>query len=175
MNMKKVSFLCIALCVALLASCAQKQGPSEEEIQKRIDDAVAAKLAELGIDQSNIDATNGNAETQTKYAYEFAINGISYRLTVDLEEETAQLYVKGGYAPDGKTFYGASERYFDKPSVLCTKGFSGADDFDITIKGERSFWENFQYIDTKTNYLYTKIDYFQSKNPDYRIELKPVK
>lgn len=42
--MKKILF--VSLCVATLMSCGQKQGPSEQEIQERIDAAVKAALEE---------------------------------------------------------------------------------------------------------------------------------
>ena len=57
--MKKVLFT--SLCLATLMSCGQKQGPSEKEIQERIDAAVAAALESKQAEETSSSATTESA------------------------------------------------------------------------------------------------------------------
>lgn len=122
---------------------------------------------------------------KTKYVYEFTIStdlsghAMTARLSLDTEEGTAQLTTNtmdayGRMTSEKATFYGSCERYYDNPDVIQTGGFSGADDYDVHIKGERLFWAVAQYLDTKNNYLYIDSDSYKAKNPDYRLKLTPI-
>lgn len=74
--MKKILF--VSLCVATLMSCGQKQGPSEQEIQERIDAAVKEALEErsatsnnqVSNQQSPTSSENKNSEVNAEFAYE---------------------------------------------------------------------------------------------------------
>ena len=168
------NFFFIALLALAFCGCQnnKSQQSSEADIEAMVNERVAAKLAEQGVESNN---TAEASDGKTQYAYEFVLSGTTYRLSLDLEEESAQLYVEGAYAPNGKTFYGTCEREYDKKWVICSRGFNGADDYDITLNGERKYWGNWQYIDTKNNYIYLDLDAYQAKNPDYRIAIKPIK
>lgn len=112
---------------------------------------------------------------ETQYAYEFVVSGTTYRLSLDLEEETAQLYVEDAYTPNGKTFYGTCQRNFSKSWVIESRGFNGTNDYSITLNGKRTWWKHTQYIDTRNNFIYLDYDSYKAKNPDYRIAIKPIK
>lgn len=125
--------------------------------------------------------------TKTKYVYEFVMGGgtscddMPYRLTIDTEEETAQLTVGvydgyGRLTSETKTFYGTFG-YFgvggdvNEPYI---KGFTGADDYVIYMNNEIYYWSSYKFIDMKNNYLYMGRDEFEAKNPDYRIKMTLV-
>lgn len=168
------NFFFIALLALAFCGCQnnKSQQSSEADIEAMVNERVAAKLAEQGVESNN---TAEASDGKTQYAYEFVLSGTTYRLSLDVEEESAQLYVEGTYAPNGKTFYGTCKREYFKPWVICSGGFNGADDYDITLNGERNYWDISQYIDTKNNYIYLDLDAYQAKNPDYRIAIKPIK
>ena len=172
------NFFFIALLALAFCGCQnnKSQQSSEADIEAMVNERVAAKLAEQGV--SDVSASNNTAEAsdgKTQYAYEFVLSGTTYRLSLDVEEESAQLYVEGTYAPNGKTFYGTCEREYDKTWVIRSGAFNGADDYDITLNGDRNYWGSWQYIDTKNNYIYLDYHTYQAKNPDYRIAIKPIK
>lgn len=191
--MKKIYyiFFLIAIILAFVLGatlCSRKIGPTEAEIERMVNERVAAKLAEQGVEatsnssvsntNNSVSASNNTAEAsdgKTQYAYEFVVSGTTYRLSLDVEEESAQLYVEGAFAPNGKTFYGTCKREYDKKWVIQSRGFYGTNDYDITLNGERTWWNNYQWIDTKNNYIYLDGDAYRAKNPDYRIAIKPIK
>ena len=74
--MKKV--LLLSLCVATLMSCGQKQGPSEQEIQERIDAAVEAALEEKSANESTTNISD-DSETTT--------NAVSEDASTNLKEK----------------------------------------------------------------------------------------
>lgn len=185
------NFFFIALLALAFCGCQnnnKSQQPSEADIEAMVNERVAAKLAEQGVEatsnssvsntNSSVSASNNTAEAsdgKTQYAYEFVVSGTTYRLSLDLEEESAQLYVEGAFAPNGKTFYGTCKREYDKKWVIQSGGFDGTNDYDITLNGKRTWWDVFQWIDTKNNYIYLNGDAYRAKNPDYRIAIKPIK
>lgn len=184
------NFLFIALLALAFCGCQnnKSQQPSEADIEAMVNERVAAKLAEQGVEPTDdssvsntgnsVSASNNTAEAsdgKTQYAYEFVVSGTTYRLSLDVEEESAQLYVEGAFAPNGKTFYGSCSREYDKKWVIRSEGFNGANDFDITLNGKRTRWNDYQRIDTKNNYIYLDLNSYKAKNPDYRIAIKPIK
>lgn len=127
--------------------------------------------------------TEETANTKTKYVYEFVMGGgtscddMPYRLTIDTEEETAQLTVGvydayGRLTSEKKTFYGTFLYDYEGNAII--RGFTGADDYDIIISGEKFYWSCSKYIDMKNNYLYMGSDEYNAKNPDYRIKMTLV-
>lgn len=123
--------------------------------------------------------------TKTKYVYEFVTGGstmcddMPYRLTIDTEEKTAQLIVGvydnfGRLTSEKKTFYGTCGYFGGDVSQPYIKGFTGADDYDIIISGDKYYWSSYKFIDIKNNYLYLGRDEFEAKNPDYRIKMTLV-
>lgn len=185
------NFFFIALLALAFCGCQnnnKSQQPSEADIEAMVNERVAAKLAEQGVEatanssvsntNSSVSASNNTAEAsdgKTQYAYEFVVSGTTYRLSLDLEEESAQLYVEGAYAPNGKTFYGTCGRIDSKKWVIRSGRFTGANDYNITLNGERTYWGVYQWIDTKNNFIYLDLDSYKAKNPDYRIAIKPIK
>lgn len=169
------NFFFIALLALAFCGCQnnKSQQSSEADIEAMVNERVAAKLAEQGVESNNsAEASDG----KTQYAYEFVVNGTTYRVSFDKQEETAQLFVKGTLAPDGKTFYGSckNDGLFRKGQI-CITGISGADDFDIDIKDEQLDWYYFVWIDYINNYIYSSQNAAIAMNPDYRIAMKPIK
>lgn len=132
-----------------------------------------------------VNETEESAAAKTKYVYEFTIStdlsghAMTARLSLDTEEGTAQLTSNtldayGRMTSEKATFYGSCERYYDNPDVIQTNGFSGADDYNVHIKGETLYWGSYQFLDTKNNYLYIDLDSYKAKNPDYRLKLTPI-
>lgn len=74
--MKKILFA--SLCVATLMSCGQKQGPSEQEIQERIDAAVKAALEEKSANEGT---------TSISSATETTTNAVSEDASTNLKEK----------------------------------------------------------------------------------------
>ena len=68
----------LSLCVATLMSCGQKQGPSEQEIQERIDAAVKAALEEKSANEST---------TNISHASETTTNAVSEDASTNLKEK----------------------------------------------------------------------------------------
>ncbi len=178
------NFFFIALLALAFCGCQnnKSQQSSEADIEAMVNERVAAKLAEQGVESntnSDVSASNNTAEAsdgKTQYAYEFVASGTTYRVSFDKQEETAQLFVKGTLAPDGKTFYGSCN--YDglhRKGQICITGISGADDFDIHIKDEWLQWDGLVWIDYINNYIYSSQDAARAMNPDYRIAMKPIK
>ena len=88
--MKKVLF--VSLCVATLMSCGQKQGPSEQEIQERIDAAVK-KATEEKIATTNT-TTNNYSQSANNAASNESRNPmeIAYKKGYDYGMEGAHIY-----------------------------------------------------------------------------------
>lgn len=169
------NFFLIALLALAFCGCQnnKSQQSSEADIEAMVNERVAAKLAEQGVESNNsAEASDG----KTQYAYEFVVSGTTYRVSFDKQEKTAQLFVKGTLAPDGKTFYGSckDDGLFRKGQI-CITGISGADDFDIHIKDEQLDWYYFVWIDYINNYIYSSQNAAIAMNPDYRIAMKPIK
>ena len=169
------NFFFIALLALAFCGCQnnKSQQSSEADIEAMVNERVAAKLAEQGVESNN---TAEASDGKTQYAYEFVASGTTYRVSFDKQEGTAQLFVKGTLAPDGKTFYGScdDDGLFRKGQI-CITGFSGADDFDIHIKDEQLRWRFDVWIDYINNYIYSSQNAAIAMNPDYRIAMKPIK
>lgn len=176
-------FFLIAISLAFVFGatlCSCKIVPTEAEIERRVNERVAAKLEEQGVKSSDTktSTSNENAEPATnrnQYTFEFVVSGTINRISFDKQEETAQLYVKGDFAPEGKTFYGICQ--YDglyRKGQIKISGFDGADKYDIHHNGEKLSWHWGVWIDYQNNYLYITHDAARAMNPDYRIELKPI-
>lgn len=162
-----MALLCLLFCSCQNDQSSQTAYESETQANSKVEvdtemNKTDTEYAEDVVNQRNI------------YKYQFDISGTTYRITLNLEEETAQLYVEGNFAPNGKTFYGSCRREYRNPQIICSRRFSGADDFNIIIKGEKSYWSSFQYIDTENDFLYTDLKYYEAKKPDYRIKITPI-
>lgn len=125
------------------------------------DETVSASGAE-----SNMESSSSNSN---QYAFEFVVSGMTYRISFDKSEETAQLVV------DGHTFYGTCE--YDGQThdgQIYVGGFDGARAYDISKGQAEGWWENGYWVDYKNHFIYITRNAAEAKNPDYRIELKPA-
>lgn len=176
--MKK--FLFLSLCVASLMSCGQKQGPSEQEIQERIDAAVEAALRENATtateeghsqisepaatnyeNNSELSAKTGNVATLVGH-YTISDDGSSW--TVDINQDGSCQFHS-----NGKTYYGTWEKntYYD-----CYK-LDMSDGLHFVVNGKSEYYIG--YIDLDCQWLYDDNSSFKAKNPNKRVKLNRVK
>lgn len=196
-------FFLIAIILAFVLGatlCSRKIGPTEAEIERMVNERVAAKLAEQGVKSSdtnmsstsNATASNNTAkysDTKTQYVYEFIdkcegifeFDDMPYRLTINTEEETAQITVGvrdefGRLTSEKKTFYGTFAYWGGDKNKPYIKGFTGADEDEywIVMNKQKFFWSSYKFIDFENGYLYMGKDEFEAKNPDYRIKMTLV-
>lgn len=189
-----VIFICVTLgCIAFFCllilfppkNTHDHSGQAYADSSVVADTTVAENACDSTVaeDETDVAGSNGEANSEhtstgnkNDYSYSFVVNGTSYRISFNKQEKTAQLYVEGDYAPNGKTFYGSCE--FDglyREGQIKVEGFSGAVDFNIHFKDEQLSWSSGAWIDYKNNYLYITQDAARAMNPDYRIVLTPVK
>lgn len=203
--MKTIYYIFIFIAIILVfvmvpALCSRKIGPTEAEIERMVNERVAAKLAEQGVKSSdtnmsstsNATASNNTAkysDTKTQYVYEFIdkcegifeFDDMPYRLTINTEEETAQITVGvrdecGRLTSEKKTFYGTFGYWGGDKNKPYIKGITGADEDEywIVMNKQKFFWSSYKIIDFENGYLYMGKDEFEAKNPDYRIKMTLV-
>lgn len=174
--MKKILF--VSLCVATLMSCGQKQGPSEQEIQERIDAAVEAALrenattaAEEGHSQiSEPAATNyeNNSELSAKTGNVATLVG-HYTISDDVSSWTVDINQDGScqFHSNGKTYYGTwntMSRYYE---------LDMSDGLYFVVNGKSEYF--YGYIDLDCQWLYDVSSSIKAKNPNKRVKLNRVK
>lgn len=180
--MKKFFF--IALLALAFCGC-QNNRTQQQDVNTKDSTQTEQISSDTNNEQTAEQTTEETANTKTKYVYEFVMGGgtscddMPYRLTIDTVEETAQLTVGvydayGRLTSEKKTFYGVFEKCDFAYKNPCIKGFTGADDYDITIAGETLHWFGMMPIDMKNQYLYFGWSEFEAKNPDYRIKMTLV-
>ena len=109
------------------------------------------------------------AANANEYTFQFVVSGMTYKLTFNKSEKTAQLNV------NGETFYGTCNYDgFFREGQIEVRGFEGASDYNIIRKDSRATWGYGVWIDYKNNYLYITQDAAKAYNPDYRIELTRI-
>ncbi|MBQ0057795.1 MAG: hypothetical protein KBT20_09080 [Bacteroidales bacterium] len=166
--MKKVLFA--VLSASLLFGCqsnTQQQQSSEPDAAQQAAQTVSATQA--------APAAKQQSELKDVYVYEFVVTDSRYRLTLDVKEETAQLYITdvntGG---NPVRFYGSCKRDRKKPWIVESGGFEGTEGYNIIMNGEHTWWDISQYIDTRENFIYLTYTSYKAKNPDYRLALTPI-
>ena len=109
------------------------------------------------------------AANANEYTFQFVVSGMTYKLTFNKSEKTAQLNV------NGRTFYGSCEYdgMYHEGQIQVT-GFEGADDYDINQGNTYNSWNVGYWVDYKNNYFYITQDAAKAYNPDYRIELTRI-
>lgn len=192
--MKKVLFT--SLCLATLMSCGQKQGPSEKEIQERIDAAVAAALESKQAEETSSNATTESEETSSSATtesmttsssatksetptsafgtYEFSDNFNTWALTLN-DDETCTIVnkSKGGEV----VAYGSWNHwtYDEKHSAMYQCNFNDKVP-KVWFKGEGDFYSlSYPVIDVKTMYVYKNLSAWEAKNPQLRLKATKTK
>lgn len=137
---------------------------------------------------STADSTNSATPTEEAapdtIAYEFKWLGSTATLKLNAAEGTAQL-IFGQKTYYGRCMYGHPVvSYEDSKAVencWIIEGFTGTDNIDMDsshngkFNGEYWWWEHKKYIDPKNNFMYLNTDAYTAKNPDYRVEVTPMK
>lgn len=182
-SMKKVLFT--SLCVATLMSCGQKQGPSEKEIQERIDAAVAAALESKQAGETSSSATTESMTTSSSATksetptsafgtYEFSDNFNTWALTLN-DDETCTIVnkSKGGEV----VAYGSWNHwtYNEKISAMYKCKFNDKVP-QVWFEGEGDFYSlSYPVIDVKTMYVYKNESAWEAKNPQLRLKATKTK
>lgn len=95
--MRKPFYFALSLCVAMLASCTQKQGPSEQEIQERINAAVKTALEQ----KDSADAANRETYSSGSSSYSSStssqVSSSSSSSTSESEGSLEEKAYKKGY------------------------------------------------------------------------------
>ena len=189
-----LTMLCVVVCLSNCSGNGEKKSNektySEEEVQNMVNQAVSQAVAEVQNQSKAQGATSQVESTAEVYSesdntaatsngrgsvtYKFDWIGSTATLTLNKEEETAQLVF------NGKTYYGKCGYDDYTTHDWYVANFPGTDKIDMTyshnglFNGECWFWSNRKCIDSKNNYLYIGQTEREVKNPDYRIKLTPV-
>lgn len=185
--MKKFFYFALTICMAVFVSCTQqKGGPSEQEIQDRIDAAVKAALAEK---KSSSDAeaagTSASSSSSSDYSsasdtytssssserkpnssspvgeYRFSDDYNNYTLTINADE-TSQI------VGNGQTYYGSW-------SDWCHKAYSinNSESLYLIVNGKKQYCS--PMIDLSSEWLYLDSSSLKAKDPNKRVKLTRVK
>lgn len=175
--MKKILIFIVPLCVAIFASCTQQKGPSEEEIQRRIDAAVKAALAEKPSIPSSLESSDYNgsssASSTTEYSssekkrssspvgkYIFSDDYNDYTLIIN-SDETCQI------ESNGRTYYGSWEEWCHKSYWIRT-----SESLWLIVNGKKDLWS--PMIDLSLQWMYRGSTPLEAKDPTNRVKLTRI-
>ena len=181
--MKKILFA--SLCVAILMSCGQKQGSSEQGILERINAAVKVASGSKQAEETSSSATTEsmttsssatNSETPTSDfgTYEFSDNFNTWALTLN-DDETCTIVnkSKGGEV----VAYGSWDHwtYNEKLSAMYWCKFVDKVP-QVWFEGEGDFCSlSSPVIDVQTMYVYENHSAWEAKNPQLRLKATKTK
>lgn len=175
--MKKILIFIVPLCVAIFASCTQQKGPSEEEIQRRIDAAVKAALAEKPSNTSSSEPStyneNSSASSTTEYSssekkrssspvgkYIFSDDYNDYTLIIN-SDETCQI------ESNGRTYYGSWDEWCHKSYWIRT-----SESLWLIVNGKKDLWS--PMIDLSLQWMYRDSTPLEAKDPTNRVKLTRI-
>lgn len=181
--MRKLFYLALSLFVAVLTSCTQRQGPSEQEIQDRINAAVRTALDSVNSSNSddasvssssssNADevSSSSSSDNASSFVGTYTVNdGVHTWEIVLKSDETCTMGMKGSsnvaYGSWGKyDMYDCVGLHF--PGENLTVFFpEGEENLNLWIPG----------IDIKDGYFYKDVSAVQAKNPKKRLAITKVR
>lgn len=182
--MKTYLTLFLSLVLASLMSCTQQKGPSEQEVQERIDAAVKKALAEKSASSdteastctsessgnSSSPSTSKNTSTSSSEKrsnsspvgeYRFSDDYDDYTLIIN-SDETCQIM------SNGKTFYGSWDDWCNKAYWI-----KNSESLYLTLNGKKEYWS--PMIDFALQWMYAGGSAFNAKDPTKRVKLTRVK
>lgn len=177
--MKKYLFFIMPLFVAVVISCTQQKGPTEQDIQARIDSAVAEALAKQSTLTSNSssdysssgsisDNSTSSSSSSTESTipspvgkYTFNDDYNSYTLIIN-SDESCQIH------SDGTTYYGSWREWFDKCYSL-----EMSDVLHLRVNGN-TYSCYYPKIDISMQWMYCEIEAWKAKNPNKRVKLEKI-
>ncbi|MBQ0050136.1 MAG: hypothetical protein KBT12_07900 [Bacteroidales bacterium] len=181
--MKKVFYIALTICMAVFVSCTQqKGGPSEQEIQDRIDAAVKDALAEqastasasvtsssFSSDYSSAsDSYTSSSSSESKPnssspvgEYRFSDDYNNYTLTINADE-TSQI------VGNGQTYYGSWSEW-------CGIAYwvQNSESLYLFVNGKKQYCS--PMIDLSLEWLYLDSSPLKAKDPNKRVKLTRVK
>lgn len=183
--MKILTYNCLFFCIVLFTSCVQKQGPTEQEIQDRIDAAVKSALNEKQTevrnslngevsdeDAQNDGAPNSNNARKTSFVGvyqfdapiykngDFSQKSVTHTWTLSInEDETCKLN------SNSATYYGS----WYKSVNGMTYNITFSDVLFIDTKGLHP------EVDIECQWFYIDSSAFRAKDPTKRFKLTRIK
>lgn len=168
--MKKLFYLGLFLGMVTLMSCGGKQGPSEQEIQERIDAAVKAALQERTVLSEAVPySESSNSEDIAKQENRGSFLVGKYKFNDDKGVGMLKVKDDGGVEViyNNETYYGSWKVEDDCYEIKM------ADIFWLYIHGEKEpFW--YPEIDLDAQWLYEGVAEFNAKSPKGRVKLEKV-
>ncbi len=187
--MKKLFYWVLPICVAVFVSCTQQSsGPSEKEIQDRIDAAVKAALAEnpsssgaeaatssASSSASSSNYSSASADTYTSSSsserkpnasspvgeYRFSDDYNDYTLIINADE-TCQII------GNGETYYGSWDDWCHKSYWI-----KNSESLYLIINGKKEYCS--PMIDLSLQWMYCGSSALEAKDPTKRVKLTRVK
>lgn len=185
--MKKYCLI-LSLCVAALASCTQKQGPSEQEIQERINAAVRTALDSANSSKpddasfsssssssstsddftSSSSSSSSSSASASSYVGTYTVNDGVHTWEIILKsDETCTMGLKGS----GSVAYGSWKIYYGDDYA----SLSFSDEYPVVFfpGGEERLYG--PRIRLNDGYFYHNESAVKSKNPKKRLPITKVR
>lgn len=186
--MKKLFYLVLTICMAVFASCTQqKSGPSEQEIQNRIDAAVKAALAEQSSTSGAEDVDH--SASSSSYSSDYSTTSDTYTRTSSSERRPNNSSPVGEYrfsddynnytliinSDETSKIVGNGETYYGSWSDWCDMAYwiRNSESLYLFVNGKKEYWS--PMIDLSLQWMYSGSNELQAKDPTKRVKLTRVK
>lgn len=186
--MKKLFYLVLPICLAVFVSCTQQSGPSEKEIQDRIDAAVKAALAE-NPSSSGAEAVTSSASNSTSSSNYSSASSDTYTSSSSSERKPGSSSPVGEYrfsddyndytliinADETCQIVGNGETYYGSWDEWCRKAYwiKNSESLYVILNGKKEYCS--PMIDLSLEWLYCGSSALEAKDPTKRLKLTRVK